>query len=318
MGLLSLFKNNMQKQEIPEDADSGEFHSRAEQESKPARVNGKRATPNRKAKVVDPILPEKKRARRRLIGAVALVLAAVIGLPMVLDSEPKPIADDISIQIPSKEKAPALVEHAGQTVNTAANAVANIAASTAAMPGKNAPLADPVEVIIAPPLKVTSDAPVKSVTVSSKFEQKLETPKSESVVDSKPQVSAASKSSAKASVPVVAPEPASKAQNKSETADEAARAMAILEGKAAVKPAAKEKTPSSYTVQVAALATQEKVNELQNVLKAANIKSYSQKVITVSGQVTRIRVGPFDSKDEAEKMRAKLEKIGLSGKLVPN
>ena len=46
MGLLSLFKNNMQKQEIPEDADSGEFHSRAEQEDKPGRANGKRATPN--------------------------------------------------------------------------------------------------------------------------------------------------------------------------------------------------------------------------------------------------------------------------------
>ena len=32
---------------------------------------------------IDPMLPEKKRARRRLIGASALVLAAVIGLPMI-------------------------------------------------------------------------------------------------------------------------------------------------------------------------------------------------------------------------------------------
>jgi DedD protein len=297
----------MQKQEIPEDADSGEFHSRAEQESKPVRANGKRATPNRKAKVVDPILPEKKRARRRLIGAVALVLAAVIGLPMVLDSEPKPIADDISIQIPSKDKVPALTEHAGQAANVAVT------------PSKNKPLApDPVEEIIAPPIQVTSDAPVKSVAPISKSEQKLETPKSESVADSKPQVPATTKSSAKASSPVATPDSSSKVQRKSDAADEAARALAILEGKIAVKPAAKEKTTSSYIVQVAALATQEKVNELQGTLKAANIKSYTQKVITVSGQVIRIRVGPFDSKDEAEKMREKLEKIGLSGKLIPN
>lgn len=53
---------------------------------------------------VDPVLPEKKRARRRLIGATALVLAAIIGLPMIFDSEPKPLADDIAIQIPSRDK----------------------------------------------------------------------------------------------------------------------------------------------------------------------------------------------------------------------
>jgi DedD protein len=155
MGLLSLFKNNMQKQEIPEDADSGEFHSRAEQESKPVRANGKRTTPNRKAKVVDPILPEKKRARRRLIGAVALVLAAVIGLPMVLDSEPKPNADEISVQIPSKDKAPALVGHSGveQVVDPAAVVRKNKLLET-----------DPVEEVIAPAIKTSSDAPIKSVS----------------------------------------------------------------------------------------------------------------------------------------------------------
>ncbi len=55
---------------------------------------------------IDPMLPEKKRARRRLIGATALVLAAIIGLPMIFDSEPKPLSDDIAIQIPSRDKVP--------------------------------------------------------------------------------------------------------------------------------------------------------------------------------------------------------------------
>jgi DedD protein len=307
MGLLSLFKNNMQKQDTPEDADSGEFHSRAEQESKPARANGKRATPNRKAKVVDPILPEKKRARRRLIGAVALVLAAVIGLPMVLDSEPKPNVDDISVQIPSKDKAPALVEPVGQ------------AANPAVVVTKDKPLGtDSVEEIIAPTIKTSSDAPVKSALPTVQSEQKLEAQKSDSTVENNPLVSTASKSAIKANIPVAQPESPSKGSKKPEATDDASRALAILEGKTAVKATAKEKATSSYTIQVAALATQEKVNELQSALKAANIKSYTQKIVTVSGQVTRVRVGPFDSKDEAEKMRAKLEKIGLTGKLVPN
>jgi len=44
--------------------------------------------------------------RRRLIGAVALVLAAVIVLPMVLDDEPVPVASDISIVIPDRNRPP--------------------------------------------------------------------------------------------------------------------------------------------------------------------------------------------------------------------
>ena len=57
--------------------------------------------------------------------------------------------------------------------------------------------------------------------------------------------------------------------------------------------------------------------ELQDKLKNAGIKSYTQKIATGSGDRTRIRVGPFGSKEEAEKVRARLTRIGLSGTLVP-
>ncbi len=43
----------------------------------------------------------RKRARRRLVGAVALVVVVVVFLPMVLDNEPKPLSEDIAINIPS-------------------------------------------------------------------------------------------------------------------------------------------------------------------------------------------------------------------------
>lgn len=54
------------------------------------------------AMLLDPTLPEKQRARRRLVGAIALVLAAIVVLPMVLDSHPKPVTDDIAIDIPNR------------------------------------------------------------------------------------------------------------------------------------------------------------------------------------------------------------------------
>ena len=42
----------------------------------------------------------KKRARRRLVGAVALVLFVIVFLPMMLDNEPRQMSQDISINIP--------------------------------------------------------------------------------------------------------------------------------------------------------------------------------------------------------------------------
>lgn len=312
MGLLSLFK---QKQEAPEDTDNGEFQSRAAEESKAARGNGKRASTTRKNKAVDPILPEKKRARRRLIGAVALVLAAVIGLPMLFDSEPKPLADDINIQIPSKDKpAQQASQNAGEPLPAAGIVVAPLKNKTSD--------SAPVEEIISPPVPSTM-APV----------QNKEAPmlsKSEAKVDTKSDLASGVKAASKVNQPNVSESAAPKTPAKSAVEDETSRALAILEGKTANKvvsnvPAKADavgKTPansnSSFVVQVAALATQEKINELQGKLKAANIASYTQTVITSSGKIIRIRVGPFASKSEAEKTREKLIRLGLSGTVIPN
>ena len=48
----------------------------------------------------------KRRGRRRLVGAVALVLLAVIILPMLFDPEPRPVAPPVSVRIPGEEDAP--------------------------------------------------------------------------------------------------------------------------------------------------------------------------------------------------------------------
>ncbi|HCN89391.1 MAG TPA: hypothetical protein DIT28_09450, partial [Oxalobacteraceae bacterium] len=120
---------------------------------------------------------------------------------------------------------------------------------------------------------------------------------------------------------LAASEPVAKAvaPHASQQADDAARAKAILEGKTDAKTSkvAADSKPARFVVQVAALATREKINELQGKLKQAGIKSFTQKVATRSGERTRIRVGPFASKEEADKMRVKLVKLGLNGTLVP-
>ena len=48
----------------------------------------------------------KRRGRRRLVGAVALVLAAVIILPMVFDPEPRRADAPVSVRIPGENETP--------------------------------------------------------------------------------------------------------------------------------------------------------------------------------------------------------------------
>lgn len=318
MGLLSSLRKNKK-----ETAPTGVYQTRAEDESDSMRKSrAKRGSAKERNKADDPVLPEKKRARRRLVGAVALVLAAVIGLPMILDSEPKPVADDIAIDIPSKDKH----AKAGQVPASPATPPA-----AAAKPPAAAAL-DKDEEVIDPATLPAQTPPAPSTASKSEMPQLVKPePKSEAKVaktEPKPEKRADAERSAKA-------EKAESAERKTETAhakpshpdkvDELARANAILDGRQEPKAEAKEAKRdaehkaggSRFVVQVAALATQDKVDELQDKLRSAGISSYTQKVSTGSGSRTRVRVGPFSSKEEADRVRAKLGKLGLNGTLVP-
>jgi DedD protein len=48
----------------------------------------------------------KRRGRRRLVGAIALVLLAIIVLPMVFDREPRQVSPPVSVRIPGEDDTP--------------------------------------------------------------------------------------------------------------------------------------------------------------------------------------------------------------------
>src|SRR5258708_18938616 len=48
----------------------------------------------------------KRRARRRLIGAMALVVLIVVVLPVILDQQPRPVPQALTVQIPSQDGGP--------------------------------------------------------------------------------------------------------------------------------------------------------------------------------------------------------------------
>jgi DedD protein len=100
MGLFSFGKKDDSGRDAYSDSSRGSRHT-VRTERRTRRTESRERT-DADAMMLDPTLPEKQRARRRLVGASALVLAAVIVLPMVLDSRPKPVTDDISIDIPNR------------------------------------------------------------------------------------------------------------------------------------------------------------------------------------------------------------------------
>lgn len=304
MGLISLFKKNRQKQDAAADSGQGEFHARSEDEGRSS-ARARRSESARKSHDNDPAHPEKIRARRRLIGAVALVLAAVVGLPMVFDSEPKQLADDISIQIPSKDKALPASAIAEPMPPKAVAAAENPEPPPAAE--KPVPPAEP-----APPAK-------SAATPEAKSDPSVHAPAGKTAPAATPTPVTTAAAPAAPAKDADGKSPAAETQKNSKPAaardQEGARALAILEGKT---PPAKAHASSAYLVQVAALASPDKVRQLQEQLQAHQIASHTQTVATTTGNIIRVRVGPFETREEADKMRAKLAQIGLSGNLVPN
>ncbi len=316
----------------------GAYVARAE-EGIAAPARGKRSAGN---EPVDPVLPEKKRARRRLVGAVALVLAVIVVLPMVLDSEPKPLSSDIAIQIPSKDKPYSASD--GQKVavdqsldpNEEVVSAAALSASvkpSASVSATGSALATPSPIPNATPRPAPSPSPkpVATVTlvptpaaapVSTPAPTPAPTPKPTAVPTPKPTAAPTHEPRAethptpdetRAEARPTPPKPA----QASEAGDSAARARAILDARPEAKPETKpEAKPGKFAVQVAALATQEKIDEVVGKLQAAGFTPRTSKIATDSGPRTRIRVGPFANKEEALKVREKLIKQGFNGTLV--
>ncbi len=71
-----------------------------------------------------------------------------------------------------------------------------------------------------------------------------------------------------------------------------------------------------FAVQIAAPASEKAARELADRLKKAGFTAYTEKVETKDGARHRVRVGPYATREDAEKARARLKSQGFSGNLV--
>lgn len=202
----------------------------------------------------------RKRARHRLMGSVVLVLGAVVGLPLLFDSQPRPVAIDTPIVIPDRNQ---------------------VAPLTAAVAPKTGTVKEPTPVQAEP-------APPETATVAkSAVANPAGLDPNEEVVS-------------KTTKPEPKPEPKLEAKPEVKT-----------DAKPDGKEAPKSEQPVRSVVQVGAYAELAKAREVRAKLESAGFKTYTQEVETKDGKRIRVRVGPFPSKEEAEKTAEKIRKLNL-------
>ena len=186
--------------------------------------------------VSDEQLQLKKRARRRLIGAIALVTLMVVLLPLLLDVEPRPVSQDINIQIPSQNN--------GNFASRVIPVPANSSTAEAAMKQRQA--------------ETPASTPPEQIPSPDKATAKTEPGKNE-------------------------------------------------------KPSKAEQKTGTYVVQLAAFVHKENAKQLQKKLSANGIRSYTDVLKSAHGEKFRVRAGPYDNRDDAEKALDQIKALGLSG-----
>jgi DedD protein len=251
------------------------------------------------SQAIDQELQFKKRARRRLVGAIALVLVMIAVLPMVLDDhEHTSPQQAVTITIPSQ------------------NAEFTTQAPLKAPEPKPEPEPAPVEAPVQSPVQEAPRPPAPSPVIEAPVAH--ESPKSEvSVASNIAEKKAAKKATDDKKIEAKKPEQAKKpdtkstdktpekVQEKSSTADKPHQDS--TDSKTA------EDSGKPYYLQIGVFSDTVNVSLLQKKLTELKLKPYTERISTDKGEKTRLKVGPFDNKQQADNAAEKVKTIGLSG-----
>ena len=214
----------------------------------------------------------KRQARHRLIGAVALLTAVVVILPMVLDKEPKPTEPEIDLRIPDADQAEPFRPQTPLAASQPATALVEPVAPAAPLSAE--PQLTPAAGLVTPPESVKMTEPAKVVEPTKPAEPAAGSVKS-----------AEKKSS----------DPAPKS----------------IEDVIAANDRADSK-PAHFVLQIGSYSSAEVAHDWQKKLTKQGFHAYTEK----SGDKTRLRVGPFNKREAAEKSKQKLQAAGLHPELV--
>ena len=217
------------------------------------------------------------RARRRLIGALVLLAAGVVGFLVLFETQPRPLPVDTPILVPdgaTTRVAPAPALRALPAVPLeAGNEPVAVAASAPARPAS----------VAAPAALPPPDAAQASASVAMPAAR------------------------APATVAAATPAPAVTTAPKPETAKAEA-----------AKPSPEAAAPPSgrFVVQVGAYNDPERLRAARQKVEKLGYKTYTQDVDSPTGKRTRVRVGPFANRQEADAVAAKVKASGMQANIL--
>lgn len=243
-------------------------------------------------------------ARRRLVGALIMVLTALVVLPWLLDSEPQTLPDNIPIVIPSPDTT---------LPSGAPLAVAPMPSLDPAQPGVGAPNAPAASGVISVPSGTVTTVTPPAATPSA------DAPSILPPVTPPAAPPSAAAPATPPTAPTTAPSPA--------PADDGARALALLEGRGlatgntspAPAPATAAASPAAsgrFLVQVGAFSTSTAADGMRDRLAGLGMNATVERVQTSAGERFRVRTGPFTTREAAEQVRARLQAAGLDSALI--
>ncbi len=275
----------------------------------------------------DPQIQLKKKARRRLVGAIAFAGLAAVVLPMVMDDEPRQHVQDVQVRIPGQDQTPFRPkEPLAKPVPTAEVASPSSARPEVAIPVVESPSVKPAAVANTKPAvtKTADKGPERSTekkvtkpvekTSDAGVEKKLAKP-TDKTAETKPTVKKAEKTVEKA-----ADKSTDKATARSadKPASETPRALAKPPEKPVDKPAVEPSSDRSPEKPVEKPAEESKpvTDEPQRTGSSASAASKPAAAVTSPAKSTAtqhvILVGAFANSDNVKQLQGKLGGLGVS------
>ncbi len=252
----------------------------------------------------------KKRARRRLVGAIVLVLLMLVVLPRILQDRVALVPQE-AIKITMTESA----DH--QQLNAAS--VAGTPVQTPTLPQ------------VDPNLDSATKTPVPETPTPAGLAEKSDNLKSvNNNADSKNTLALESIAKDAKTTDQKVTEPKATLANGlrlPDVSEPKVSDLKLVDSKPLVAKVVDskiddvkttQKKDGNFSIQVGVYSEVANVKQLQAKLKQTGFSSHTQKITTPKGEKIRLRAGSFVTRQEANAAIPKLQKIGLSGMVVSN
>lgn len=263
--------------------------------SQPETQSGRRATSRNSQATEAQVAELRGKARRRLIGALVLVLTAVIFVPMLFDSSPPQESLPVPVVVPTVPSAQ------GGDMQVASSAEA-----TSAQSGTDA--VQPSDI------PMTLGQPETSDQAGSTPAQPISSGSASQPTAAGAQQTSTAAAPSPAPQPLAKPEPA--APRSPQRTDDGSVAIALLEGRAPQQTAAPSEK-GNFILQIAAYGTDKDAQARREKLVAAGVTNAYVEQAVLNGKPTyRLRVGPFPTREAAQAAQARLRALGYDNGFI--